>query len=145
MGGVGLGVGALAFSAAGCLASIRHRGRPFPLFGAAAVPLAIFGLFWALDSNGLPLRARFELSRGTLDSIADRAEAGEETMPPFGTLDGGWFTVRAVAVQDGCTRLTTAVDGAVTAGFARCSVEPPPATGLRFGRVTGDWWTWQTE
>ena len=143
--GVGLAVGTLAFSAAGCLASLRRRGRPIPLFAAAAVPLVMFGLFWMVDANGLPLRARFELSQRTLDSIADRAEAGEETMPPFGTLDGGWFTVRGVAVQDGCTRLTTAVDGAVMAGLARCSVQTPSATGLRFDRVTGDWWSWRTE
>ena len=116
-----------------------------PLFLSAALPLLLFGAFWLLDSRGLPLRARFALSEDRLGNIADRLEAGEQPMPAFGTLDGGWFTVHAVASEGACTRLTTTVDGDTTAGLARCREDPQPTTGVSFEHVSGAWWAWRTD
>ncbi|MFN8616302.1 MAG: hypothetical protein U0837_04355 [Dehalococcoidia bacterium] len=143
--GIGLGVGALAFSIAGTAAAFRRSQRAAPLFAAAALPLVLFAAFWVLDTRGIPLRARFELSQGQLDGIADRFEAGEQPMPAFGTLDGGWFDVHALADDGACTRLTTAVDGSTTAGLARCSGAVPSVNGVKFERVTGEWWAWRSD
>lgn len=143
--GIGLGIGALAFSIAGTMAAFRRCGRAIPLYASAALPLLLFAAFWLVDSRGLPLRARFELSQGQLDGIADRFEAGAQPMPAFGTLDGGWFDVHALAGDGGCTRLTTTVDGSATAGLARCSVGPPVAADLRFEHITGPWWQWRSD
>ncbi len=143
--GAGLALGGLAFSLAGVAAIARHGGRTRTLFSAAAVPfLVLFGV-WLTNANDLALRARFSASDGDLNAIADLAAGGQEPMPAFGTLDGGWFTVRAVDQSDGCIRLTTNVDGDVTAGLARCTVDVPQASGLAFRHLSGDWWVWRSE
>lgn len=142
--GIGLGIGVLAFTIAGTMAAFRRSGRAVPLFAATVAPLVMFAAFHLLDSSGLPLRARFELSQARLDGIADRFEAGAQPMPAFGTLEGGWFDIHALAGDGRCTRLTTAVDGRTTAGLARCG-ETPGAAGTTFEHVSGPWWAWRSD
>lgn len=141
--GFGLGAGSLVFGVAGALAAFRGSDRALPLFAAAATPVILFAGSWLLDSRGLPLRARFELSHRRLDGIADRYEAGEELMPAFGTLDGGWFDIHAIATNGTCTRLTTTIDGSLTAGLARCVEAPAPAPRVRLHHISQGWWSWR--
>ena len=104
---------------------------PFPI----AVALAIF-----LGANDLPLRARFELSKGSLNHTADAYEQTHE-----GDFSGwvGLYHVDHVQRWENCTVVVTGRFIFDEYGFARCDGAPPQGDNpwnIRLKPFDGDWW-----
>jgi hypothetical protein len=105
---------------------------PFPLAVAAAI---------LLSANDLPLHARFQLSEGSLNRLADQYERSSE-----GKFSGwsGLYHVQRVHTWENCTVIVTGSFIFDEYGFARCSGPPPKQLpwNIELEELKGNWWTY---
>jgi hypothetical protein len=92
----------------------------------------------------LPMQARFELSRASLDSYVDSIEPSRGV-----TLGGdewvGLYRVERASRFNKCIQLTTSSSPSTGAGgFARCETEPTPTSEYLYDHLKDDWWVWST-
>ena len=105
-----------------------------------AIPVAGL-LALVLVTADVPLRTRFELSRGPLEDAARRVQAGE-TLASFQaglfTIDGSWGEAGGVylVIADGGAGITG------DCGFLyQASGEPAPQGSITLRHLVGPWWT----
>ena len=125
--------------------AFKQRGR----FGFTqlarwlGIPLAGV-LTLALLAAGLPLRARFELSRAALEDVARRVQAGETLRD---STPAGWYTIDGAYVddEDGGVYLPVEGSGLFTdCGFLYLPTGQPMASRqMWFAPIDGPWWTFE--
>jgi hypothetical protein len=109
---------------------------PFLLAAALA-----FSPFW---SNDWPTHLRFNLSRGSMDALADQYEQSSHNLGPYGFRRAGLYQVEQVYGLENCVIVVTGSIFLDELGFARCEGEPAPQPDyITLEHLTDNWYTFE--